>query len=381
MALTGAQLKSLAEAIQAAYPSYKRLDRMMAYELDRELARVSAPAGMEEVVFELIRVARAEDWVEELATGALQANPRNPALRALFADGVFDPRPPVRRLLADDADDVARALLPPTHVAAIADLPDRRVLETMVNEAAGYLDVVPWTVALLEHVNRVCRIEANTPLGTKYGTGFLVAADKVLTNHHVLDQVMRSGETSGVRFRFDFRVNIKNEEELGSEYGLTTGEWLLAASPPSQYDSAPRPDASPTADELDYALVTLDAAPGNDLMLGGARRGWINLADSPANVATGLPLIIIQHPKMLPVKLALDARGVLDTNRNRTRITYSVNTEPGSSGAPCLGFDFAPVALHHAGEPYFNAGRNEGVPLAAIVAHLRREGRAEAVRI
>ena len=64
---------------------------------------------------------------------------------------------------------------------------------------------------------------------------------------------------------------------------------------------------------------------------------------------------------------------------NGTRVTYTVNTEGGSSGAPCFNTDWELVALHHSGDPNFDPDHkpeyNEGIPIAAIVALLTERGK------
>ena len=64
-------------------------------------------------------------------------------------------------------------------------LPD---LERIVRPDLGLFDPVPWTAALMALLGRICRVEISaTPIR---GTGFLVAPDLVLTNHHVVQQVV-----------------------------------------------------------------------------------------------------------------------------------------------------------------------------------------------
>ena len=85
----------------------------------------------------------------------------------------------------------------------------------------------------------------------------------------------------------------------------------------------------------------------------------------------GLSLLVVQHPRGGPVKLAMADASIEGINGARTTLTYRVNTEWASSGSPCL-FDLKFVALHHSRR----APHNEGVPVAAIVAHLDEAGRA-----
>lgn len=89
-------------------------------------------------------------------------------------------------------------------------------------------------------------------------------------------------------------------------------------------------------------------------------------------LAPGLSLPIVEHPCGGPVKLAVGAAGVEAVNQTRTRLTYYVNTNAGSSGSPSLRFDLELVALHHSGK----AHHAEGVPVATIVAHLGNAGLA-----
>lgn len=368
MSPTGAQLRALDTAIRSGYPSYSSLQQMLAYELERDLRGITAQAGMKDVVFNLLDAAQSEGWVDELVTAALLANPGNPELRALHSQGLFSAQPVARRLLADPADAGATALLPDAEV--LAGLPRRQELQSILNSSVGFLDVVPWAVGLLEQASRVCRIEVNTPAGTGYGTGVLVGADLVLTNHHVLAPVIDGASPGGVRFRFGYRVVDSKTVEMGTEHGLAA-EWFVAASPPSAADLQAAPAELPAADELDFALVRLDASPGNDAVA-GRTRGWVHLASATTKLVVGLPLALVQHPKELPVKVVLDTEGVLAVNANGTRVTYRANTFRGSSGSPCFSLELGLVALHHAGEPAFDAGRNEGVPIAAIIEHLAR---------
>jgi hypothetical protein len=139
----------------------------------------------------------------------------------------------------------------------------------------------------------------------------------------------------------------------------------------------------PAPTELDYALVRAEGEPGNEPAGGAADpkappRGWIAMkeVDQPAPES---PLLILQHPDSAPLKLALDMNGVIGANANGTRMQYRVNTEGGSSGAPCFNTDWQLVALHHSGDPNFDADHkpayNEGIPVRAILSLLAERGK------
>lgn len=369
MKTSGAQRRALRLALESAYPDYPSLELFLDEELDRKLASKVSPAGMELVVHKLIQWSESKGWTAELVTAALLDSPDNPELRALHEDGVFDAAPAVRRLLDDPTDGSAPAFIP--NHGALAGVGDRQQLQTMLNAAVGMVDAVAWAVTFLQQAARVCSISVVAPAGNRTGTGFLVGPDLVLTNHHVVAPILDGASPAGVTCRFDYHVVDARHVATGTRFELAPA-WLLASSPTSAADLDVAPLVPPTTGELDFALVRLAGSPGNDLRPGGSHRGWVDVSTAPAAIAPGQPLVILQHPLGLPVKWAPDTEGVLAVNANRTRVTYRTNTEEGSSGAPCFAFDLAAVlALHHAGEPAYGAGRNEGIPVHTIVSVLR----------
>jgi hypothetical protein len=143
----------------------------------------------------------------------------------------------------------------------------------------------------------------------------------------------------------------------------------------------------PKPDELDYAIVRLQDSPGSTPA--GQRpdpkdspRGWIKVQKAVEAPAAS-PLLIMQHPQAAPLKLALDMSGVIGLNGNSTRLKYTVNTEGGSSGAPCFNANWDLVALHHSGDPNFDPDHkpqyNEGIPIDAILQLLTARGKGSAI--
>jgi hypothetical protein len=145
-------------------------------------------------------------------------------------------------------------------------------------------------------------------------------------------------------------------------------------------------DSSP-ADNLDYALIRLKDAVGEDRLdagadpLSGAKRGFIEMPqEGPHGLAHGSSLFILQHPRGDPLKLAIDSKSVLGLYDNGTRVRYTTNTEAGSSGSPCFTPNWELVALHHSGDPDFDPEHkptyNEGIPIAVIVSLIAQHGLA-----
>jgi hypothetical protein len=368
--LTGQQKKLLIRALVTAYPSYDELDMLLDLELDKSLAEISPLTRLDVVAHRLVREADAHNWVPDLVTAAELRNPGNEQLRSLIATGQLDLFRVLDRILHQPGDG-ARDLFPQGRVLDGVPL---QQLEQVFNAAAGFQDPVSFAEALIENTARVCRIEVISSASTTLGTGTLVGPELILTNHHVLDALLDGPfDPVGVRFRFDFHMRRDGTVNLGKDYSLAA-KWKLAASPPSDVDMEAAPTRLPAADELDYVLVRLGGRPGEDMMPWGKRRGWFDLLRPPPKVRRGLPLLILQHPAGQPAKLSIDPEGVRDLNDNGTRLTYNVNTLGGSSGSPCLTWDLKLVALHHAGSADFSAGRNEGIPITAIVRHLRDAG-------
>jgi hypothetical protein len=112
--------------------------------------------------------------------------------------------------------------------------------------------------------------------------------------------------------------------------------------------------------ELDFALIRLAEPAGEDAVPGG-KRGVICPAPKP--LTAGRPLIILQHPDAKPLKLAIGS--VVNPDVSSYRVSYTVNTEPGSSGSPCFTAGLDLVAIHHWG-----AEPNRGVRLDAVMAFL-----------
>jgi hypothetical protein len=363
------QRRRLFMALLDAFGSYAELQLLFGLELDPPLARIAAPGPLDQVVNDVIGYAERHGRVAELVTAARLRNPGNPALRRLVDEGFLDRGHAARKRLDEPENADTRDLLP--HGDLFDDWPLRR-LERVVNRAAGFQEVVPFATTLLALADRVCRIEVVGPAGTSYGSGFLVGADIVLTNHHVVADVIDGPAVpSAIRFRFDFRIRADKTVDHGTEYG-PADRWLLAMSPHSPADLADDPTDDPAPDELDYALIRLDGSPGADPVSGRDIRGWMDLAAEPPRLTERVPLLILQHPSGAPIKLAQDSDGVLSVNSNQTRVTYGVNTLYGSSGSPCFTWDLRLAALHHAGGgPRFGAGRNEGIPIAAVTRHLR----------
>lgn len=195
---------------------------------------------------------------------------------------------------------------------------------------------IGWVGRALELAAAVCRV--TTPDGT--GSGFLIATDLLLTNHHVLPDVATAAATVA---EFNYQVAWSGELEPVRRFTCDASFFR-------------------NSKELDYAIVRVHGAPGDIY-------GFVNLAKR-AEPAVNDFVSIIQHPQGGPKKIAFTDNKVSAVFGDL--VQYSTDTEPGSSGSPVFNQDWEIVGLHHRGgglagpdgKKYFT---NEGILIASVV--------------
>jgi hypothetical protein len=365
--LTGRQYDLLTKALLDAFPRVARLREFARFRFELNLDAIAMGDDLHEIVFKLIGVAEADGWTPKLIMEARNSKPGNPKLFA-FAQQ-FE--------------------------LAVSTLP-RRKLERVIKKANSFLDVTKWRTKLGELENRVCRIEIHQNGHIRVrGTGFLVGSEAVMTNYHVMQEVINAkqlraagkwwAKAEQVVLRFDYKQLADGQRlNQGTEYRLTSEEWLIDYSPESRADYYPEPKPLlPQPNELDYALLRVEGKPGDQTIgkqaePGAAKRGWIEVPTQGYEVEAGAPLLILQHPATKPLQLALETDAIIGLNQNHTRLTYKTNSEGGSSGSPCFNINWELVALHHAGDPNFERTHhptyNQGIPLTAILKLLEERG-------
>jgi Trypsin-like peptidase domain len=245
-------------------------------------------------------------------------------------------------------------------------------LEKIVS-GGGFADLRIWAEKMSAIAQAICRIEFPTAKGTGYGTGLLVADDRVLTNYHVVEEhIAGKFDPSGIRCRFDYARDAKGLDE-GRPVALAAGPaWIIAHS---AYDAADLSGVgAPTADHLDFALLRLSEAAGLHDVGGGARRGTLAIRRQPSLPGEKAPVFVVQHPKGTPMALAIGV--VLGVNDSSTRLRYDADTLNGSSGSGVFDQRLELAALHHAGDPTskIRAQYNQGIPIGAIVVNLEARG-------
>jgi len=203
---------------------------------------------------------------------------------------------------------------------------------------------------LLELSRAVARIRGPEGLGT----GFLIAEDLLMTNHHVIGS---DAEARQCAFQFNYQLD-RAGKALPVHTARVVEGGLFRTSPIAPYNA--------TADALDYTVVQLTDLPA----------GVMPLALKSAPIKRDSRLTIIQHPGGDYKKISLQNNFVEYVDEHV--VQYTTSTEPGSSGSPVLSDDFNVVAIHHAGgnlsEPATKRRylRNEGIRMSAILEDLRQ---------
>lgn len=308
--LDGQQFEELQNALMSAFRTYEQLQMLMRTQLNIPLAQIAPPGPLPNVAFQIIEWAEANDRVEDLISGAIKRVPNNPELRR-FAVEVS--------LVSEEA---------PT--------PKGR-FESIVLQNSIFEDVAKWRRQMVQAEQAVCRIEID---GQGIGTGFLVGADAVLTNCHVADEI---SDPKSVTIHFDYKNSENGNLVEGSIFRLAD-DFLI--------DKSDR-------HKLDFALLQLTAPAGDEsISPDGKTRGW--LLPKEYNFQINEIQIILQHPLAQTLKISAGAISQVD-NRNH-RVTYTANTEPGSSGSPVFSLGWDLVAIHHRG----SKSGNTGIPLSPI---------------
>jgi V8-like Glu-specific endopeptidase len=252
---------------------------------------------MPAMVFYLIGWAKARGRLAELMLGAASERPQNAKLRSLAGQFRF--------------------------AAEAAGEPESKVFEEV-----GFKNIGDWLDMMSQYRRAVCNIEPKPNSDAGRGTGFLVGPRLVLTNYHVVSPFLHQGaDQVVVRFNCEGHDVAEAEAKSRKHALATTEKWLVKSS---------------GQDQLDFALIRLKEAAAKDAVPGGER-------DFLTPVALPLkkdrPMVIVQHPAVTPLKLALGS--TVDPDCIPNRVSYNVNTKGGSSGSQCFTSSLAVVAIHH----------------------------------
>lgn len=233
-------------------------------------------------------------------------------------------------------------LVEPAAAAPAARL--EKIINTVDYVGVRYLDA---GVVAARTVGRVdIRDDRGRPTG--YGTGSMVSADLLLTNHHVLPDI----ETARASvIEFDYQDGVDGRPLAPRTFPLDPDRFFVA-------------DA-----ELDFALVAVASPDG-----GLAAYGHNPLVEAEGKAIIGEFVTIIQHPRGDKKQVALRENKIVDIPERH--LHYAADTEPGSSGSPVFNDQWEVVALHHASVPVpeqeeLGGFVNEGVRISRVCRAVR----------
>lgn len=348
--LSGPERQRTNEVLEMTHGQPEDLRLLVQYTTPDLVNSINWNQGVRYLIFSLLDHAEQHGVTSNLLLAAARTRPNRPDLMALVLE------------------------LTQAHPGQMRASAYGRSLEEVVHPFAGFLDPTQLATRLLCHERHVCAIEA----GEKGGTGLLVARDLVLTNYHVVQDLLKKTiQHAAVTCKFDFRMGLDGAPITPVEVGLDP-EWEIPHRP---YEAG----ELPTAEELDYALLKL-TKPIGEMRPAGERdeRCWFDLSQPPPEPVLNRLAFVLQHPRnelwqpgeprQQPLKVALGQPGFDGYNSNQTRLRYHVNTLPGSSGSAVFDEKLRLIALHNSGGQPAGAaglvGNNQGIPLKAILADL-----------
>ena len=173
----------------------------------------------------------------------------------------------------------------------------------------------------------VCKIETD---GTNFegisgpwnGTGFLIAPNILMTNHHVLNTPEVAARARAI---FDYQATGSGAMASSTFFSLNPDRLFITSD----------------FDDLDYTFVWIDGAPQDTY-------GLIELWRGSFMGAEGASANIIHHPRGKPKRASLEKNEIIELGLEEVLVHYAADTDPGSSGAPVFNDDWRLFALHHA---------------------------------
>ncbi len=348
--IDGKQRKALRGALNEAFSTYEELRRLAQDQLDIDLnKRTHAAAGMDTATDELIREMDqrlGRGGIVKLIEAARAERPEHPLLYR------------VEELILETADPLGDVYLPTALAPEIAtQLSTREGLERAIVKSAGFPSYDDVTRRLGEAEFRVCIVDFKRPNGKRIcGTGFLVADDLLMTNHHVTETAVQD-KLSGTAIELTF--GYRSKEANLTRYTLVQENWLVASD-----------------ETLDYAVLRINGSPGTDPVIdkGTVERGHFKLVNN--TLEENEPLLILQHPydnlagAPSPLRLTIGFSMAPAADQRSFIIRHTANTDEGSSGSPVFSGRMDLIGLHNWGGP----DNNEAIKAGAIRDHLAASG-------
>ena len=206
---------------------------------------------------------------------------------------------------------------------------DLRVgMERKIGATLDFAELPPNEQALKagRPVGRIVTLPGPDLVPQGFATGFLVAPDLIITNHHVF-RTRDEAEGIGIQFLYE-------RTHAGIRQGL-----IFELEPKRFFVNDKR---------LDYAVVAVKPAAVDGGPLNQFK--FLPLIAAKGKIRKGDPVNIIQHPNGDPKRYATVNNDLLDL-RDDGFLLYETDTLEGSSGSPVFNQYWETIGLHHCGVP------------------------------
>jgi len=233
-------------------------------------------------------------------------------------------------------------------------------------------------------INQRAVARVNIP-GLGFGTGFLVSNSLFITNNHVISSVARA---NNAKFEFNYQRDKDGNNQSIDSYSANPAsvfytnaalDFTIVRLKSKSIFTTPfvsNPaigEASGSINPTNVGRVAVDGINVGRLhrffISPGSRWGSLQLRNS--SYASGQHVNIVQHPRARRKEVSLQDNRL--TNIYTTRVRYTTDTEPGSSGSPVFNNAWDLIALHHAAGAQSGGVwiSNQGIRIDKIVADLR----------
>ncbi|HEY1397428.1 hypothetical protein [Roseateles sp.] len=312
---------ALVDAIESTC-TLEELRAILRRRLDRVIDAYSLTATLRDTALVIVNAAADGQWILHLAAALVDAKPDSHQMAAAAS---------------------ALGLSTLTGDASLVD-----ALQQEIGRTSDFFLRSDWMQRLAQIDRATCIVEID---GVPHGTGFLVAADLILTARRIV--VNANGELRRpISFRFDYRASK-------SGVAISNGSvFPCLAEVPMRMGSQFPP----------FVLLRADAAPGAQPVGGavtessaGIRR-WLQIPS--VRISQDMPLVICSFARGLALRMSVGVVESIDP------LTYRIDTPSGSTGAPC--FDartlrLVAMNLTRTADPTIRAG----VRIDKIASHAR----------
>lgn len=338
------QRKSLREVLTKLFRKDKALAMFLDEEMGLDLDEIVEDGTFKEEVYELIQVlatrGKLNSFMDQL--GAHEDYKDAPDLQNLRLAWESMGASAAASGVGATAVAVPPSPAPSTASAAIGSAPAPPVstataepLERILDGDDKRIRPLAWLSDLASLRRRVCLLRFG---GTARATALLIGKDLLLTAAYVVNWASPK-DLRSLDAVFDFGIHRNS----GAAQRVVKVLPDFVVLDPHQVPA----DTDGYLATLDYAVLRLAEAVGEQVLEDGSQRGWFALQDRRERLREGEELLMIHHP--LGREMGLSEGRIGPTPSESNRLQHTCPSEPGSGGAPIMDATLRLVGLHELG--------------------------------